>query len=76
MARLDEQRQKELEPERIEYAQEQLRLLGFQVESFKNRLEFVFNGYKVQFWPYSGWHSGKTIQDGRGITNLLKQLKQ
>jgi len=31
-------------------------------------------GSTINFFPYSGWHSGKSIEDGRGFKNLLKQL--
>ena len=33
------------------------------------------NGFKIHFFPYTGWHTGKGIKDGRGLQNLLKQLK-
>ena len=36
----------------------------------------MFDNEKVKFFPYSGWHTGKSIKDGRGIENLLKQLKK
>ena len=38
-------------------------------------LIFEYNGNTIRYFPYSGWHSGKGIKDGRGIKNLLKQLK-
>lgn len=74
--RLDEERVKQLQPERVEYAKEQLKALGIGITfEDETRIEFVHNGEKVSFWPYSGWHSGKSIKDGRGINKLLKQLK-
>lgn len=76
MARLNIERQKELEPKRFEYAKAELNKLGY-VLTFEDatRLEFIFKGEKIQLYPYSGWHTGKTIKDGRGIEKLLKQLK-
>jgi hypothetical protein len=76
MARLNIERQKELEPKRINYAKEQIEKLGFIVEQFDDSiLTFEFKGGNIKFFPYSGWASGSTIEDGRGLNNLLKQLK-
>lgn len=73
--RLDQEREKLLQPIRISNAQTQLEKLGFTITfSDETRIDFIFKGHKVQFWPYSGWHSGKSIKDGRGLKNLLKQL--
>lgn len=38
-------------------------------------IEFEYKGHIVKYFPYSGWATGKTIKDGRGLDNLLKQLK-
>lgn len=77
MPRLDTDRQKELEPKRLEYAKEQIVALGYEIiAEEKTRIDFIFNGSKIQFFPYSGWHTGKTIQDGRGLKNLLRQIKK
>lgn len=37
-------------------------------------LQFTFRGSPVTLYPYSGWFTGKTVKDGRGIMNLLKQI--
>jgi hypothetical protein len=75
MSRLNQERQAELEPKRMQTCKEKLEDMGFVVESVGgDRLEFEFKGKKVVFWPYSGWHSGKTISDGRGFRHLLNQL--
>lgn len=74
--RLDIDRQNKLEPKRIEYAKEQIKALGYEITfECENRIEFEFKGTKIQFYPYSGWHTGKTIVDGRGLEKLLKQIK-
>ena len=39
-------------------------------------LQFQFKGSYIRFYPYSGWATGKTIRDGRGIKNLIKQIKK
>lgn len=73
--RLDQQREDALQPKRVKSCQDKLEQLGF-VISYKdhNRLEFMFEGNKITFYPYSGWHSGKGIEDGRGFNNLLTQV--
>lgn len=81
MSRLNIERQKELEPERMQYAKNKLNELMFEITSEinidnKKYLEFVYKGEVVRFYPYSGWATGKSIKDGRGLQNLLNQLKQ
>lgn len=75
--RLDIERQKELEPKRMEYARNQITALGYEItEENATALKFIFKGSTVTLFPYSGWHTGKTIQDGRGIGKLLKQIRR
>ena len=76
MARLDIERQRRLEPIRIAKAVDSIESLGLRV-SYKDstKIKFDFRGSCVTYFPYSGWATGKTIQDGRGLANLLKQLK-
>jgi hypothetical protein len=74
--RLNQQREKELQPKRMEFAKNKLTSMGFAVEQRGDTLlSFIYNGSEVLFYPYSGWHTGKSIKDGRGIDKLLKQLK-
>lgn len=77
MPRLDIQRQTELEPQRIEFAKDQIKALGYEI-TFENKTEirFWFKGKTVRFFPYSGWASGSTIDAGRGIKKLLRQIKK
>lgn len=76
MARLDTERQQRLEPTRMEYAIKKLTELGFTPEKVGGtQLTFIYKGATIRLFPYSGWHTGKTIQDGRGIEKLLKQLQ-
>ena len=76
MARLNIDRQNTLEPKRIQYAKEQIEKLGYKVVQLGNtQLIFKYGGCYVHFFPYSGWHSGASIKDGRGLENLLKQIK-
>lgn len=39
------------------------------------KITFEFKGKPISYWPYSGWASGESIVDGRGIKTLLNQLK-
>ena len=76
MSRLDIKRQEKLEPKRMEYAKKLLEDEGFLViEITNNELRLYHKGEVIKFFPYSGWASGKSIKDGRGIDNLLKQLR-
>lgn len=73
--RLDIERQKKLEPVRIQYAIDQLTARGYEI-IFRDETEirFMHQGEEIIFFPYSGWHSGKSIKDGRGLQKLLGQL--
>ena len=65
------------EKDRPVYATNKITELGYAckwVEQSKC-LQFDFKGSLVRFFPYTGWFSGKTIKDGRGLNNLLKQMK-
>lgn len=77
MPRLNIDRQKELEPERMVYAIQEIEKLGYKTAICPNgkSLKFLFEQHVITFFPYSGWHTGKTIKDGRGLKNLLTQIK-
>lgn len=76
MPRIDVNRQKELEPKRMAFAIKALEKAGFNpIKVNESKIEFNYLDEVISFWSYSGWHSGKSIKDGRGIENLLKQLK-
>lgn len=76
MARLNKERQKRLEPQRIAFAKDKLEQLGFDITyEDESKIQFLFNNKTITFFPYSGWHSGKGIKPGRGLNELLKQLK-
>lgn len=76
MSRLDKERQIKLEPNRIEYAKKKIMEIGFDIfyES-KTEIRFYYKSELVRLFPYTGWHSGKSIKDGRGLNNLLSQIK-
>ena len=71
----NKERQQELQPGRVDYARTRLLSLGYPVtEIDATTLQFTFRGCPVTLYPYSGWFTGKTVKDGRGIHNLLKQI--
>ncbi len=76
MSRLDKDKQASKEPKRIEFAKSEIEKLGYTItKETATSLSFIFNGSTVTIFPYSGWHTGKTIKDGRGIDKLLKQIR-
>ena len=75
MSRIDIDRQDRLEPQRIQKAKEELLKKNVEIVSVTDKeITFTHKGSLIKFFPYSGWHSGKTIKDGRGLKNLLEQL--
>ena len=70
------QEREKKESVRWDYALKALEEKGYTVEQDPEGrcLQFQHNGNTVTVWPYTGWFAGKSVQDGRGIKNLLKQL--
>lgn len=76
MTRLDTERQRQLEPVRMQYAIQKISGLGFKIkQASDNEINFEHKGHTIKFFPYSGWATGATIKDGRGLNKLLTQLK-
>ena len=76
MARLNKDREQKLQPVRIEYALTELAKLDISpIYQTDSRIDFIYKDAKIMLYTYSGWFTGKTIIDGRGIEKLLKQLK-
>jgi len=77
MARLNIERQRELEPKRMEYVTSVLNSMGYSTVSLTDKsISFDFKGNKITIFPYSGYFSGKGVIAGRGIEKLIKQIKQ
>lgn len=75
MARLNEERQRALEPKRIDYAVARIAALGYKIISRDSTsIKFIHKGKTITFYPYSGWATGASISDGRGLERLLSQL--
>lgn len=66
------------EPNRIFFAMNELIRLGYSptFHAAEKYIEFKFKGCPVRFYPFTGWATGMTIKDGRGLCNLLKQIKK
>lgn len=78
MGRLNKDNQAAVQPERMKHAQDKITALGFEIVNLgqsDNLILFYFKDKAVYFFPFTGWHSGKSITAGRGLQNLLKQLK-
>lgn len=74
--RLNQDRVKELQPKRMEFAKNEIEKLGYTVSQIDDtELRFLFNGSEIKVFPYSGWFQGKKIKAGRGINKLLNQIK-
>ena len=77
MTRLNTERKNKLEPIRLRTAINEIQKLGLRITNSSDKMiEFEYKGQPVRYFPYSGWATGKTIKDGRGLNNLIKQLKQ
>lgn len=76
-AELIKEKRRLKEPKRIKYAIDKIQKLGYEIHYKEDQkaIEFIYRGELVRFYPYTGWHTGKAIKDGRGINNLLRQLK-
>lgn len=76
MSRQNIERQSQLEPYRIEVAKESLEACGYKIiNEDDTKIQFRYKYNVITLFPYSGWYTGKGIKDGRGLANLLKELK-
>lgn len=75
MARLDTDRQEKLEPKRMAFSKSQIEGKGYVITyEDERKIQFEFKGKTVTYFPYSGWATGPTITDGRGLNKLLIQI--
>lgn len=75
MSRLDKEREQKLQPERLEFAVKEIRDLELEIlDITHSRIDFIYKGNVIMFYPYSGWHTGKGIADGRGWKHLKNQI--
>lgn len=75
--RLNKDREEYLQPQRMAAAKSEIMKLGLPITfENENQIDFTFKGHKISYYPYSGWATGKTIQDGRGWSHLFSQLNE
>lgn len=57
-------------------SKQKIESLGFTTEENTQQkcLEFIFKGSRIKYYPKKQWFTGKTVEDGRGLENLLSQL--
>lgn len=48
--------------------------IGYTVKEDRSSLRIVHRGHEITYWKKKKWFSGKTVEDGRGIDNLVVQL--
>lgn len=64
---------------RLSYAIGRLASVGITdvaYEGGSRSLSFRWHGNTVRIWPCTGYFSGKGLKSGRGIENLIRQLKK
>lgn len=68
--------QAELTKRRSMYALEKLSQKQVHIDTVdEKKIVIIHRNKKIVLYPFTGWFTGKTIKDGRGIENLLSQLK-
>lgn len=67
-----------IQKERSELATYKLEEAGYDIllQSSDYQLCFMYLGNIIRFFPYKGWATGVGITDGRGIENLLEQIRE
>lgn len=73
---MNQESKKEIQEKRVQSCEHALIDLGVEIHHrSKTEIRFMHKGHEVKFFPYTGWHTGKSIKDGRGFNKLTKQLK-
>ncbi len=74
--RLDYEREAKLQPKRMEVARAAIQKLGLAIlHEDETKIIFEYKCSLIYYYPYSGWATGKTIKDGRGLQHLLNQIR-
>ena len=75
---IDKERHAKITEQRRNFAYERLTTLTEVdiIEVVEDHITFKFKNEKVTLYPYTGWFTGKSVKDGRGITELLAQLRK
>lgn len=73
---LQSQEGKLKEIEMTNHAEKCISDLGYEIfEKDNTRIIFKYKDNLIVHYGYTGWHQGKGIKPGRGLKNLLNQLK-
>lgn len=73
---ISKEEKRKITEQRKEYAIIELEKLGYELTyEDDDEINISYKGKTVSIFPYSGWFQGKSVKKGRGIKNLLKQLK-
>lgn len=76
MENIKESAKNESQKLRVDYAAYCIENAGYDIfEQTNTEIRFIFKNEIVYLFPYTGWHTGKSIKDGRGIKKLLSQIK-
>ena len=63
--------------EKIAMYHKALNKVGFKVKRVSGRVISVwYKNERVLIYPIKDWFSGKSVTDGRGLDNLIRQLKK
>lgn len=54
----------------------EIKKLGFSVDQDASMITIKKGVQTIVFWKKKQWYSGKGVEDGRGIKNLIEQLKK
>ena len=69
-------RKETLQPKRIQFAIAALKRIGItETEADNTSVSFKHKGNTIKLYAFTGWYSGKGVKDGRGIANLINELK-
>lgn len=68
-------KRRELLPERMAHAKKRIAMAGYAFTCPDDMsISFMYKCCPVRFYPYTGWFTGKSVKDGRGLQNLLDQV--
>lgn len=73
MKQYNREKRAKIEPQRVQYAIDKLHNSGHRMDRTLDDTKYLVDDY-IDFWPYTGWWSGKGIGSGRGIHELIKKL--
>lgn len=70
-------RRKEVTPVRMKIALDKFKSLGITASQIDDsKILISHNGIYADFFPFTGWWSGKGIGSGRGLRNLTRKFTQ